>query len=925
MDPIDLLRTVRGRWAIIAVTCIVGIVGGWVTTPGGADERPAGSRLVTASHVLLVEPGDQRSQAGAQTGEQDLETAALLATIGEVPQQAAAELGADAATLLDSLSVTAEPTRRTITISATDDDPARAVAVANTFAAKLLDRLSRDAEERHAAELAEAQRIRSALEAELAELPASAARQQEALVQRVDAASQEVATLESQGPPGPGFTTVADATVEGVVPARAPAGANARGDSTRRNDASESGGAVAEPRPEEDPPNRAVRMLIGGMVGLVLGIGLALLRERLDTRVRTKEAAEAAFGLPVLAEIPVQTRQQRRQLEVATTANGRAVEAEAYRVLRTSLLFAADPLVPDAGANGTAGAGPDTQPRVRHGSGGGTGSTAIASIGPLDSVDDLRRAARGLPILGVIPALGTWTDPSQPRLASKSDPTSPAAAAYRSLRSPLQHVGLTGWLRTLRITSASSGEGKTATVANLGLVLARAGHRVTLVDCDLRQPRLHEYFGLPNSVGLASMVSGEVGVSATCQSVSGEERLTIVTSGPLPPDPARLLASPRTAEVLGALAVQSDIVILDTPAVNGDDDAALAALVDATVVMASKGTTSANRLQHALELLARSGTPLAGVVFNRADAEPPTPDAGGAPVAPVAINPPTGPLQEGDGSDGSPETPSRAGRDLDVVLVTSPGAEEGKTSTALNLAATLGETDTSVLVLDLDLRRPSIHRVLDLPNAPGVTDALDGGPGAPSLAEIARPTSLSNVVVAPSGTEVTDPAGLLPGGRDLLARARSAADVVIVDTPPLLAASDAGQLIPAADAVVVVCRAGRTSVHAATRCAEQLARLGAPTLGVVLTAAPDDAAYGSYYYGDTLLRSRGWHLGRRSRPRRRSTTGEVTGPSPAPTTPPGSSETAPPAPAATGGNGKAPAKTGSSKASRAKKMAKPRS
>ena len=919
MDPIDFLRTVRGRWRIIALTCFVGILAGWVATPGsGEARRQSSGGLVTATHTLILDASAQETRSNSET-ENNLQVTALLVREGEVPDLAAAALGSDEpAALVATVSATPNAAVGTVEISATSDDPARAAEVANTFAQELLESLDRQAQEGHSDRLAVAEATVLDLQSQLDALPATSS-QQESLQRRLDAATLALQELEAQGAAGSGFRTLDEASADDVVPAGAGGGAasadSRREGSDRRDDASESDTTAAEVRPVEDPPNRAVRMLIGGAVGLVLGIGLALLRERLDARIRTKESAEAAFGLPVLAEIPAQTRQQRKQLEIASAANGRSIEAEAYRVLRTSLLFSREPVAD--GGDGAAGSEHRNGARP-YDRGGRGGSARTIPTGPLETVDQLRRAARGLPVLGVVPPLETWTDPTQPRLAVGSDPTSPAAGAYRALRSPLQHLGLTGWLRTLRITSAMTGEGRTSTAANLGLVLARAGHRVTLVDCDFRNPRLHSFFGLSNSVGLASMVSGELSVSATCQAVPGEDRLTVVASGPVPHDPVGLLASPRTAEVLAALAVQSDIVILDTaPVVADDAAAALSNLVDATVIVASRGITSVNRLQQALEVLARSGAPLAGIVFNRVDAESEALATAGEGHRSL----PTGAdlLPPADGSTETSE-PSLPGRSVDVVLVTSPGAEEGKTSTALNLAAALAETGTSVLTLDFDLRRPSIHGVFGIPAAPGLTDALDHSVTRRALHEIVRPTPIPNVEVIPSGTAVDDPAGLLPGGRDLITKSRSEAEVVIVDTPPLLAASDASQLTPAADAVIVVCRAGRTSVHAAARCAEQLARLGAPALGVVLTAAPEDSAYGSYYYSDTLLRPSRWRFWHRHR----SQPGSMA--RPVPSRSPGGHEPEPPAAPrsqADKENGKAPSKSGSQKKSRGK-MAKQR-
>src|SRR5206468_7186721 len=124
---------------------------------------------------------------------------------------------------------------------------------------------------------------------------------------------------------------------------------------------------------------------------------------------------------------------------------------------------------------------------------------------------------------------------------------------HRSLRTALQFMSLDRPTRLVQLTSASAAEGKTTTLANLAVALARAGQRVIVVCCDLRRPRVHEFFGLDNSKGFTSVLLGEVPLSAALQQVPGEERLQLLASGPPPPNPSGLLSGRRTVEVLTSL------------------------------------------------------------------------------------------------------------------------------------------------------------------------------------------------------------------------------------------------------------------------------------------------------------------------------------------------------------------------------------
>lgn len=182
-----------------------------------------------------------------------------------------------------------------------------------------------------------------------------------------------------------------------------------------------------------------------------------------------------------------------------------------------------------------------------------------------------------------------------------------------------------------------------------------------------------------------------------------------------------------------------------------------------------------------------------------------------------------------------------------VILVTSPAPGDGKTTTVANLAACFAEAGRTVLVLGCDFRRPEVHRFFGLDNRPGIADVLvDGRRG---LAAIVRPSDIPGVSVAPSGSTLRSLGDVANAGRSLIGEARALADVVLIDTPPILATNDATELIPAVDAVVVVARVGKTSHDGAARTHRLLERLSALAAGVVLVGgAASEQSYSKYYH-----------------------------------------------------------------------------
>jgi Mrp family chromosome partitioning ATPase len=217
-------------------------------------------------------------------------------------------------------------------------------------------------------------------------------------------------------------------------------------------------------------------------------------------------------------------------------------------------------------------------------------------------------------------------------------PASPAAEAYRSLRTAV-HFALANRTRCIAITTVRTRNGKTETAANLAVLTAQMGQRTVLVDCDMRRPRVNEFFGIPNDTGFTSVVSGESDTDSV-RRIAGNDPLFALTTGPIPPNPAELLASPRSQEVLAGLhakkkssrrrarvtehpddnGVRNTLVIVDTPPLLLATDAlVLAPALGGILLVVTARTTRKKELRKALELLRQVDAPLLGMVLHSAD------------------------------------------------------------------------------------------------------------------------------------------------------------------------------------------------------------------------------------------------------------------------------------------------------------------
>jgi non-specific protein-tyrosine kinase len=212
---------------------------------------------------------------------------------------------------------------------------------------------------------------------------------------------------------------------------------------------------------------------------------------------------------------------------------------------------------------------------------------------------------------------------SKPTLITLTHPRSPAAEAYRALRANLALSALDRPLHTLVVTSAAPGEDKSTALANLTVTMAQGGQRVILVDADLRHPSLHELFGVPNERGLATLLEGQDALSAPpLTSVADVENLQLLTSGPLPLDPAAQLGSKRMEEVIAALQKRTDVVLLDAPPVLAATDAMVLGMrADGILLVVKVGHTSREHLEQAKAKLEKAHVHIIGVTLTNAPTE----------------------------------------------------------------------------------------------------------------------------------------------------------------------------------------------------------------------------------------------------------------------------------------------------------------
>jgi capsular exopolysaccharide synthesis family protein len=274
--------------------------------------------------------------------------------------------------------------------------------------------------------------------------------------------------------------------------------------------------AVLPERPVSPKPVLNIALALGG--GLALAIGAVLVLERLDQSVKSDEQLAERTGLVAIGHIAYVTPGRRRGDDLVVLAEGHSQVAEAYRALRTNLLFSS----------------------------------------------------------------------------------------------------LDREIRTVVVTSSVPNEGKSRTAANLAIVLAQAGHSTVLIDADFRRPSQHRIFGRIRNLGLSNLMLRDVPEEELVWPVEQVPNLSLVASGPTPPNPSELLGSAHLKSLLTTLRGRYRYVVIDTPPVNAvTDPTVLAAHADATILVIEQGTTTYPAVLRASQALTRVGANVVGAVVNK--------------------------------------------------------------------------------------------------------------------------------------------------------------------------------------------------------------------------------------------------------------------------------------------------------------------
>jgi protein-tyrosine kinase len=202
-------------------------------------------------------------------------------------------------------------------------------------------------------------------------------------------------------------------------------------------------------------------------------------------------------------------------------------------------------------------------------------------------------------------------------LVSHFNPKSPISEQYRTVRTNIQFSSIDQEYRTIMVTSTGPGEGKSTTIANLGVVMAQQDKKVLLIDADMRKPTVHYTFQVTNTRGLTNVLTRQLELLDSIQATE-VTNLHVLTCGPVPPNPSELLASKAMDTLVAAALEEYDVILFDTPPVLAVTDAqVLANRCDGVVLVVSSGRTEIEMVIKSKELLEAAKAKLLGVILNR--------------------------------------------------------------------------------------------------------------------------------------------------------------------------------------------------------------------------------------------------------------------------------------------------------------------
>ena len=325
-------------------------------------------------------------------------------------------------------------------------------------------------------------------------------------------------------------------------------------------------------------PNKRRNLILALLLGLGGGVALAFLFDFLDNSVKTSEDVERYAGLPTLGVVP------RFSLEGTD---------KAYTYTRR-LKEKAEPARLEAGTGAAAGAGE------------GLATVTPGTVGPAPFVAAVERAGR----------------PGSIALVPHFFPNSRLAESYRSIRTALLLSSADNPVKTIAVTSAMPGEGKSVSVANLAITLAQSDKTVLIVDADLRRPRQHRLFKVKNTFGLTTYLTDSVEIRNVVKSTE-IPNLYLVNAGPVPPNPAELLGSDKMNRFIRMMSEETDYILFDLPPMIEISDAlVLGAKVDGLVLVVWGDRTSREALKKAREKLDLLKVRTLGVIINNVSLPP---------------------------------------------------------------------------------------------------------------------------------------------------------------------------------------------------------------------------------------------------------------------------------------------------------------
>jgi capsular exopolysaccharide synthesis family protein len=194
---------------------------------------------------------------------------------------------------------------------------------------------------------------------------------------------------------------------------------------------------------------------------------------------------------------------------------------------------------------------------------------------------------------------------------------SPVAEAFRVLRANLQFAAVDKEMKVILVTSASPNDGKSTVVQYLAQIISQTGKKVLVVDADLINPTLHRRFDFPNQRGLSNLIVGDADFTVFARPKE-YPNLSVITTGPIPPNSSELLGSTRMKHLMDRLREEYDVIIMDTPPILPVTDAVVvSSLADGAILVVQAGKTRSGEVRHAQEVLETAHANLLGVVLNR--------------------------------------------------------------------------------------------------------------------------------------------------------------------------------------------------------------------------------------------------------------------------------------------------------------------